>query len=195
MPRTPLTEEEKAAKRAARLAANLEKRASKENGNGAAPFVEAVRTDAPAADLSDAEIRQIEAEEEERARAEAKKARVAEFRVQAKERARRKAGLIPPATDRDRHMAELVSVYISLPALRGPGGRRIEPQPIMIDQRFFMPNRSYNVTRAQAQTLMAMMGQAWVHAEQVQGQSRAYVDESGRVMHQGGYANGSGAAA
>ncbi len=107
------------------------------------------------------------------------------------ERERRSAGLIPAETEHQKWLDEVVSYTVRLPK-QGP---RDVPEH-RVDGRVFTNGRSYEVRRAEYQSLVATEQSAWHHQAQIMGQSRTYYDELlGTMVYQGGVAIGSGRSA
>ena len=139
--------------------------------------------------LSKDEIEAIYAAALSSAHKERKEARRKEVMEKALEEARRGAGMIAPATEHEKFLAELVDITIRLPRLRMPGGKESPPDPIIVDQQIFHNGVTRRVPRAQAQYLMDLMWRAKAHAAQVDGRSRHYYDtEMGKVVYMGGAA-------
>jgi len=137
--------------------------------------------------LSKDEIEAIYAAALVSAQKERKEARRKEIMEKALEEARRSAGMIAPATEQEKFLAELVDITIRLPRLRMPGGKESAPDPIIIDQQLFHNGVTRRVPRSQAQYLMDLMWRAKAHAAQVDGRSRHYYDaDMGRVVYMGG---------
>ena len=105
-------------------------------------------------------------------------------------------GMTPAKDARRRWLDELVDIQINLPVLKSPNSRVPNyPDPIRIDGHIFANGRNYRVTRAQAQTLLSMMGLARKHAAQVEGESPAYYDARRQAFsYMGGVPAGSGGA-
>lgn len=108
------------------------------------------------------------------------------------ERERSDAGLIAPKDAHRKWLDELVDMQITLPMLKSPNSNVINhPEPIRIDGHVFANGRSYTVTRAQALTLLDMMGQARKHHAQTLGESPAYYDQNrGAFSYMGGVPRG-----
>lgn len=109
---------------------------------------------------------------------------------------RDRVGMTPAKDARRRWLDELVDIQINLPVLKSPNSRVPNyPDPIRIDGHIFANGRNYRVTRAQAQTLLSMMGLARKHAAQVEGESPAYYDARRQAFsYMGGVPAGSGGA-
>ena len=143
--------------------------------------------------LSDEEIEEIRAQEKKKYDAEKKnllkKAAAEQIRLEL----RRTGGDIPDDEEQVRRNKEMVLITIRMPRLRKPNGGEQDPEPIIIDRKMFAPNRTYEVTRGQADMLQWIMDSARKHVNSVDGRSRSYYSgELGTVIHQGGIASGGG---
>jgi hypothetical protein len=145
-------------------------------------------------ELSEADKREIEREVEERLakerRTKAKKA----YAADAIDRQRRQAGETTADEELKKYNDELVSVYVQMPTLRKPNGGEHPPEPIIIDQKFYISGRWYHdIPRSLAVYLMDRMDQARRHVNTVEGRSRSYYSPTAFTMvHQGGAAAGGG---
>lgn len=141
--------------------------------------------------LTDDEIAEIRAAAKAKVAAEQRAARKKRFMDAALEEARREAGAIPADEEFDRQMKEEVSIFIDMPRLRKPTGGEHSPEPIIIDQRVFVPGRAYTVQRAQAEYLIDLMDKARRHVAFVDGRTRTYFDtQANQMVYQGGRAAG-----
>jgi hypothetical protein len=146
-----------------------------DQGEGRPPAIPLARP-SPDDILSKDEIEAIYAGALASAHKERKEARRKEIMEKALEEARRGAGMIAPATEHEKFLAELVDITIRLPRLRMPGGKESAPDPIIIDQQIFHNGVTRRVPRGQAQYLMDLMWRAKAHAAQVDGRGRHYYD-------------------
>jgi hypothetical protein len=172
------------------------------------PYVAPDREPEPVEDLFDAETQAlideglITAADVLNLRIEAKAKIEVERRANAKknilarliQQERDAAGVTPAKDARRRYLDEIVDITITLPMLRSPNAAVINwPDPIRIDGKMFAHGRTYQVSRAQAATLLDMMGKARKHHAQVNGESPAYYDQNrGAFSFMGGVARGTG---
>jgi hypothetical protein len=141
--------------------------------------------------LSDEEIVEIYAQARVKVANERKAARKKELMDRAVEEERRGLGLIPQSTAYRKWLDELVEIDIRIARLRRPNGSEAPPDPILIDGRAFHHGRRETVTRAQAITLLDIMNKQHQHVAHVDGRPRVHYNEQiGRIMYQGGFANG-----
>ena len=143
--------------------------------------------------LTNEEIEAIKAKAREDVARERKKARAREFLDLATEEARREHGMVPQDEQRQRELAEMTEIRITLPRLRTPppNSRDIPPDPIILDQRMFFHGRTYQVTRAQYEYIADLQNKAWQHMAQIEGRGRTYYSDTlGTMVHQGGIATG-----
>lgn len=145
-------------------------------------------------ELSEAEKEKIEREVEERLAKDRRVAATKAYSAEAIDRQRRKAGEIPDDEELKKYNEEKVSVYVQMPTLRKPTGGEHAPEPIIIDQKFYVSGRWYHdIPRALAVYLMDRMDQARRHVNTVEGRSRSYFSPTSfQMVHQGGVAYGGG---